>query len=203
MHIDVEYAELQLENNTPWWNLHQLITPDDGREPYWWSHFFPHDIFEWRVAEYDLPADDMDTLLDVVLYEPYLAEDFEMVPINAPSIKAARQHHLTRVKAVKGPGRLRGIAGRSTRTVPMAERPRQSVVLLDSAEEDPLEVIKRESPMSAPHIEVKRQMIDYHRESARREKALRAPLAPAGWQRETADELRSRIMPKRGARTHG
>lgn len=202
MHIDVEYAELQLEGNTPWWNLHQLITPDDGREPYWWSHFFPHDIFEWRVAEYDFPADDMDTLLDVVLYEPYLADDYDMVPVNAPSIKAARIHHHNRIKAIKGPGRLRGVAGLSTRTVPMAERPQQVPVLLSSTDEDPLEVIKRESPMSEPHIEVKRQLIEYHRRSAQLERPRRA-VATSGWQRETADELRARIMPTRGARSHG
>lgn len=37
------------------------------------THVFPADIFEWRAAEYNLdPVEDFETLLDMVLYGPFI-----------------------------------------------------------------------------------------------------------------------------------
>lgn len=195
IHIDVEHAELQLEVEQPWWCLAQRITPDDGREPYDWAHFFPIDIFEWRVAEYDLDPDDRDTLLAVVLFEPYAADATPgLSHLDAPALAdgTAREHLLARIEDARGGGRLRGVPGVFRRLVPPDKRPRPVRVLLDSAAEDPLEVVKRETPVSADHVEVKRELLAYHRQFDQLPKlGLRAPT----WQRETPDALRRRIMP--------
>ncbi|MEV4078944.1 hypothetical protein AB0J43_01455 [Nonomuraea fuscirosea] len=57
-----------------------------GAEPLWgvakveptgdrMLHVFPHSVLEWRAAEYAIDPDDIDTLLEVVLYEPYMPRE--------------------------------------------------------------------------------------------------------------------------------
>ena len=201
MHIDVQHAELQLEPEQPWWCLAQVITPDDGREPYDWAHFFPLDIFEWRVAEYDIDPDDRDLLLTVVLYEPYAVDPAEgLHPLAAADIGDARRHLLDRIDVARAGGRLRGIPGVFRALIPVEQRPRPAAVLLESGAEDPLEVVKRETPVSPEHIEVKRELLAYHRQYDQLPKLGRRA---ATWQRETPEALRRRIMPVRGNRTDG
>ena len=63
------------------------------------GHCFPKDVFEWRAAEYDIDPADMDTLLDVVLSEPFI-DPGDVKPgerlHDAPTIEEARRAHLAR-----------------------------------------------------------------------------------------------------------
>lgn len=51
------------------------------------DHAFPHSALEWRVAEYGFDPDDVATILDVILYEPYIPD---------PDDPFAWQHDATR-----------------------------------------------------------------------------------------------------------
>jgi hypothetical protein len=57
----------------------------DGAEPLWGVyqtrpdqsthlHVFPHSAFEWRAAEYGFDPDDVDGILEVILYEPFIPD---------------------------------------------------------------------------------------------------------------------------------
>ncbi|MFI6317268.1 hypothetical protein ACIBG8_07105 [Nonomuraea sp. NPDC050556] len=110
----------------------QPIPPRDGADPLWGVsrvdeqgnaklHLFPHITFEWRCAEYGFDPDDIATILDVILHEPWIpnADDpLALTDERAAKILAdihglptcwtpgvsdetRRQAHLTRIAAVK------------------------------------------------------------------------------------------------------
>lgn len=66
-------------------------------------HYFPADTLEWRAAEYDIDPTDLDTLLDIVIYEPYMedADRPDMLLHDATSVEEARTYHLSRIQKVK------------------------------------------------------------------------------------------------------
>lgn len=67
------------------------------------KHVFPLDTLEWRAAEYGIDPADTETLIDIVIYEPFLddPDDPGMLLYEAPSVDEARDYHLDRVRAVK------------------------------------------------------------------------------------------------------
>lgn len=68
------------------------------------GHVFPADTLEWRAAEYGLDPQDRETLLEIVLYEPFLDSHSIDDPkhlFNAATIKEARDHHLGRIADLK------------------------------------------------------------------------------------------------------
>lgn len=85
------------------WVVSREITHDDGHVEQG-VHIFPHDILEWRVAEYDLDPNDLDTVLDLVLAEPYLTEDDwlgEVHLYDAPDSSTARAAHVRRCRRIR------------------------------------------------------------------------------------------------------
>jgi hypothetical protein len=67
-------------------------------------HAFPYDTLEWRAAEYDIDPSDVDTLMDIVLAEPYLTvEDWQTGSRlhDADTIEQARVDHIARCARVK------------------------------------------------------------------------------------------------------
>jgi hypothetical protein len=96
---------------TSFWRVTGTIVEDtrqpDGsvvevaRTHYW---LFPQDTMEWRAAEYGIPLSDTDTLLDIVLAEPFipLSEYAEGTSLHdSPSITEARREHLGRCARAK------------------------------------------------------------------------------------------------------
>lgn len=74
-------------------------------------YFFPLDILEWRAAEYDIDQDDVDTLLDIVLNEPFLEEATD--PYAAATGAEGREAHRARIAELKSAGRgLQRAAGK-------------------------------------------------------------------------------------------
>lgn len=197
MDIEVVDAQLTVEGAQRWWNLLLEVTPDGG-QPYQWSHKFPEDIFEWRVAEYGFDPADRDTLLEVVLYEPYMDHPETGVPVDpekrhhtAATRQEAREHHLERLAQRKGKGRVRGRRGRA-----QGVNAQPSPVAVASEADDPTDVIKREMPLSHPHIAVKREAVDQLRaHHARRQRTART--ATPAWTRESPEQLRARLLPDR------
>ncbi|MDF5756670.1 hypothetical protein [Spongiactinospora sp. TRM90649] len=74
----------------PLWGVY-LVNPADGGHG---IHMFPHSTFEWRAAEYGIDPDDLETLLDVILHEPYIPDPSDSLawddPAAATVLKATR-----------------------------------------------------------------------------------------------------------------
>lgn len=55
---------------------------------------FPHSQMEWRAAEYGIDPDDVETLLDVILHEPYIPKDDDPLgmlhPVTSKIVAATR-----------------------------------------------------------------------------------------------------------------
>lgn len=81
--------------------IHADLTRPDGLRH---RLSFPADTLEWRAAEYGIDPTDLDTLLDMVLSEPFLdpdPEDAALSLFGAPDISRARVHHLKKVAQVR------------------------------------------------------------------------------------------------------
>lgn len=64
----------------------------------------PQSILLSRAAEYDIDPTDTDTLIDMVLHEPFMApEEGSGLPalFSAPSVSSAREAHLARIAHAK------------------------------------------------------------------------------------------------------
>jgi hypothetical protein len=207
MDIFIHDAELVNWYGTPTWVTINEFHAADGTVKSL-THMFPHDMFETIAAEYDIDTADWDTLLAVHFYRAELdheTEDEALTIFNAPTIAAARRHHLERIAEVRGDGLLRGVAGPPKFPV----RVRGGSAPLDVAQvyvsagtDDPLDVLRRESPISQPHIKAKRSHRDQHRAHRhvrlaaleQRRQAAAAPAGKAGMPaRETPDEYLARM----------
>ncbi|MFC7641427.1 hypothetical protein ACFQX6_10900 [Streptosporangium lutulentum] len=74
----------------------------DGAEPIWgvsrvrpdggvYMHIFPHSTMEWRAAEYAIDPEDLDTLLDVILHEPWIPDPQDSLSLTNPAAVAVLQ----------------------------------------------------------------------------------------------------------------
>jgi hypothetical protein len=106
MMIKVEFTDA-IDDGQGHWIVHRRVTrTEEGSEPVVEEgiHAFPHDALEWRSAEYGIDPSDVDTLMDIILTEPYIAStDYEpgTTLYDAPSIEDARKAHLSRCAKVK------------------------------------------------------------------------------------------------------
>lgn len=199
MHILVHHTQLVDMHGMACWVQHREFQPDDA-PPYHLGWVTPLDMFETIAAELDIDPDEpgaWDTLLDIELYRAVLPHYDDHADgswlYDAPSIKHARETHLARIAEAKGNGRARGVPGVTPENRRVAAQ--TNPPMLDSGAEDPLEVMKRHSPMSRPHIEVKRAHRDMHREGARMRRLQRQRATASGVPpRETPEELRARLQ---------
>lgn len=122
-------------------------------------HTFPADTLEWRAAEYGIDPADLDTLLDIVLHEPYMEEPDQpdLLLHDAPSIEEARTYHLARVKRVKA---------RSKRPQPAGGPP-----------EPVRERIKQLSVMNPEALDLKKALVGKARKARAEEKRRMAESA--------------------------
>jgi hypothetical protein len=143
--------------------MHDDGTMDEG------VHVFPDETLEWRAAEFGVSPDDRDTLLDIVLTEPYLtAEDWNQGSQlhDAASITEAREHHLARVARAKLRHRM------TTR-----------------GKAHPLERVRREAAMHPEALQLKRELVRRGRENHREARARDADTS-------RIDALRHRLQEK-------
>lgn len=199
MQITIDHADLiEHSNGGRLWMLGLLV--ENGEQSKRILHAMPEETLENIAVEYGLDPDDFDTLLDVVLYLPYVADpithDHPKAPHLVGDVAEAREHLLAQVQAAKGAGRLKGQRGRS---VIGAAGPRMaSMVVLDSGAEDPIEVLRREIPRSAEHIEIKREAYQRTRQRVGQERAAKAVAKQAasatGRAREAPKEMRARLV---------
>lgn len=141
------------------------------------GHCFPKDIFEWRAAEYDIDPADMDTLVDIVLAEPFLdSSDYANGEglHDAPDIASARTAH----KARCARGKLRG---RITTRGKAAEK------------DGLLHQMRTESLMHPEVIKVKKEFVRRHRQIVQ-QNSMKLMFAPSGAQR--AEALSKALFPR-------
>jgi hypothetical protein len=119
--LELTNAEEYFHGSTTCWRV--TYRKEDGTNH---THVFPKDTFDWRAAEYDIDPADIETLMDVVLHEPYVdpmdtavREAGKLSPalqnnkttrrgepeptnlFNAESISEAREAHLLRIEDAK------------------------------------------------------------------------------------------------------
>lgn len=198
MNIAIDHADLvEHTGGARLWML-GLVIERDGEEVQRMFHLLPEETLENMVVEYDLDPTDFVSLLEAALYMPYISDPITHDHPKAPHLvddpAEAREHLLAQVRGAKGDGRVTGLRGRSTVG---AAGPRMRVIA-DSGVEDPVEVLRREMPLSRPHIEVKREAYERVRARVRDERRAAASAPPrAPGKRESPEELRTRLDPKR------
>ncbi|MEU1393659.1 MULTISPECIES: hypothetical protein [unclassified Nonomuraea] len=165
----------------------------DGAEPLWCvyqvqpttnlhaQHAFPHSAFEWRAAEYGFDPDDVDGLLEVILYEPYipdLADPFARQDLVAAKILEAirdlpgcwtpgvpeaerRAAHLERIAAVKAHRVQLQDAPRKDRAGALA-----FVGSRRTPPADPLAPIKTQTRLDPVRVRGRRMAVDWVRANA-------------------------------------
>ncbi|MET7334383.1 hypothetical protein [Nonomuraea sp. NPDC005650] len=161
----------------------------DGAEPMWGivcvrpdavAHMLiiPHSTWEWRAAEYAVDPDDLDTLLDVVLHEPWIPAPDDPLARTDPTVVQVLQAthglptcwtpgvsdadrlaaHLARVQAVK--------TYRAS-LEPERQQFRQDVLAyvgLDvTAPPDPLEPVKAMTRLDPARVQARRLAVDWYR----------------------------------------
>jgi hypothetical protein len=156
MMIKVEFTDA-IDDGQGHWIVHRRVTrTEEGSEPVVEEgiHSFPYDALEWRAAEYGIDPSDVDTLMDIILTEPYIAAtDYEpgTTLYDAPSIEDARKAHLSRCAKVKLAHRM------STRgkNQPHVQR------------------VKDNALMHPEAVEIKRDLVTQGRETMRHRAAVR------------------------------
>ena len=130
------------------WVVEVTQTEDDGTVTTG-THTFPTDTLEWRAAEYGIDPSDVDTLMDIVLAEPYLTEEHWQTGSrlhDADTVGQARADHIARCAKVK-------LAHR------MSTRGKAAV---------PLQAVRERHDMHPEALELKREMVRRSREQHRR-----------------------------------
>lgn len=178
MDMTVHHADLvDIEGQRLWM---VSVEKDTGNGPEVVSHVFPEDTLEWRAAEYGIDPADTDTLLEMVLYEAHLTDE-DPASTHPLYISATREEaraaQLARIQAVKGAGKVRGVRGRSQHR---GADPAKVKILLESGVDDPVAVIKRESPIHAEVIALKRERVERARERLASARASRPARIEAG-----------------------
>ncbi|TMR97523.1 hypothetical protein [Nonomuraea basaltis] len=161
----------------------------DGAEPMWGIsrvrpdgvahvHIIPHSTFEWRCAEYGIDPDDMDTLLDVVLHEPWIPSSDDALarlnPVVAAQLEATHGLPTTWTLGVSDADRLAAHLARieavkthRVRMVPENRQFRQDVVAYVGLDvvvpEDPLEPVKTLTRLDSARVAARRRSVDYYR----------------------------------------
>lgn len=146
------------------------LTQDDGTTILF-EYTFPDDTLEWRAAEYEIDPTDLDTLLDIVLYEPHLPADDqpELSLHHAPTVKSARDRHLARIEAILG------------------TRPGNRPAGFDPVREE----IKRIVPINSHAVQIKAAFVEQSRAAIAREKAARKLMAESP---EVAEAMRVQTL---------
>lgn len=98
--VDVNLVSVEQQGNVI--SVEREMVRDDGSIIIG-HHKFPVDTLEWRAAEYGIDPADLDTLLDIVIHEPFLGDPDrpDLALHEAPTVEEARAYHLERIKKIK------------------------------------------------------------------------------------------------------
>lgn len=151
------------------------------------GHVFPFDTLEWRAAEYDIDPADIETLLDIVLAEPYLTvEDWATGYRlhDAPDVATARRDHIARCARAKLRHRI------STR--PAVPDPARAA----NPQEHPLDPIRRSPGIDIEVVAVKKEHVRRFRQAVAEERARPPETGPTRAERVRRElGLDTRLVP--------
>lgn len=193
MDITVHRAQLVREVDGDIWHLTCVLTHDNGTvEPVGWS--LPVEAIMLRMGEYDLDPADVDGALELVLYEFYLPRNQPTEILTADDLPAARLRHRQNVKARRGKGKLRGVKLAAQRIAPVTEVVTGVVTAESGPNEDPLDMIRARTVVTAEHVAVIRDDTDRRRQVIREQRDAQRAAADAR-ATETPEQLRARLSP--------
>lgn len=172
-----------VESHDGRWTVTRQFFHDDGTIEDG-VHVFPLDTLEWRAAEYNIDPGDVDTLLDIVLMEPYLTPEDWALGFrlhDAPDVATARQDHLARCARVKLRHRV------STRSAPAVGLGARAADREPPAH--PLDPIRRDHGIDPGVIAVKAEYVANLRRAVVIEREQRAREMPLGRAEQVRREL--------------
>lgn len=188
------YEVKEVQDHGHYWQVLYDLTRDDGTVT-GHGHSIPKDTLEWRAAEYGLdPETEFETILDVVLAEPYIAIDEQVGSVvgeelyDAPDIATARARHLARCARAKLTHRIstRKAIGKTTNGS------------IDVA--NPLDLIRNTAVIDPLVVKIKKE----HVRQGREEHAKRArPETPNDRAQRIAANLRVDINALQGMKRNG
>ncbi|MEV4892120.1 hypothetical protein AB0K48_22320 [Nonomuraea sp. NPDC055795] len=198
----------------------------DGAEPIWGvavvradggAHMLliPHSTWEWRSAKYGIDPDDLDTLLDVVLHEPWIPDPHDALahlnPATAAQLEATHGSPTCWTPGVSDSERLAAhrvriaaVKEHRVQLLPETQAFRQEVLdyigLQVTAPADPLEPIKTTVRLDPARVNARRMAVDRYRS---KRAALAAPTYAASRRRpvdDRHDQLVRQVEQGRAAR---
>ncbi|MEU7911303.1 hypothetical protein [Microbispora bryophytorum] len=141
-------------------------------------HIFPHSMFEWRSAAYAIDPDDIESLLQAVLHEPFMPNTNDPLTAHDPlAMQYARDTHSwpdTWTPGVPDEDRrqaymerIRWVRERIGTVEPAAQEDRQGALEYVGssriAPADPLDPIREQTRLDPIRVAAKRSYMDYRR----------------------------------------
>lgn len=162
--MHVEHLAARYNDQTEKFEVAMEVTRDDGTS-FLQLHVFPPETLEWRAAEYGIDPEDTDTLLDIVLNEPFAEGESPLW--TAPDRDQARAMLLEEVRERKA--RLTPPQGRGGPVKSRADKLRDAGVpqeYVDAADqEEPLGFLKRAARVNPQVVEAMAKHVDGIREA--------------------------------------
>lgn len=84
--------EFRFEQEMPFWRAHYIKPGGEGH-----VHIFPINTPHWRIVELELDPNDMETVLEIILHEPFVPD----LPLYEMKTVDARNLHLNNIQAAK------------------------------------------------------------------------------------------------------
>lgn len=118
-------------------------------------HIFPIGILESKSAE--LEIEDLDELIDIVLYEPFYEEGLSSFQMTA---EESRNIHRERIAGIKNKSTFRVNGHDVAKSKARMQVAGVNQKYVDAANDNPYELIKRECPFDREVIKVSREYIE-------------------------------------------
>lgn len=174
------YDVREVQDRGHYWQVVYDVTYDNGFVTEH-GHSIPKETLEWRAAEYGFdPETEFETILDVVLAEPYIAAEEQVGAVtgeelhDAPDIATARALHVSRCARAKLKCRISTRKSMNGKTLRAGEM------------DNPLDMIRRDAVIDPVVVAIKKE----HVRHARREHARRVAESQVDRAERIAKELR-------------
>ncbi|WP_433235560.1 hypothetical protein ACQPYK_25555 [Streptosporangium sp. CA-135522] len=158
-------------------------------------HIIPHSTWEWRCAEYGVDPNDMDTLLDIVLHEPWIPDPNDVLSLADPAAAAVLEdtHGLPTcwtpavsdtVRLQAQLARVEAVKRHRVRMEPETQQVRQGVLAYVGVDKvapaDPLEPIKSLTRLDPVRVESRRLALNWYRDNLQKPARPMWDSKPAG-----------------------
>lgn len=169
--MEVEHLAARYNPESDKFEVANRVLNDDGTTTMM-LHVFPPDTLEWRAAEYGIDPTDLDTLLDIVLNEPFAEGDPPLWRVkDRDEARSLLLEDVNQRKQRLAPPQRRGDGPSRADTLREAGVPDEYVV---AAEEDTRDFLKRAARVNPDVVAVMAADVDRKREKIKEAKPLAA-----------------------------